>query len=231
MKMMITVFKLKLSSLILLFIKPKTFFAEHQSTHNKLNIFIAAFCYGIYHTLNRFDELLLKESFNRPWPGWELLSPLVDGPWTDYWLFLLVIGFFAAIVAYYLGGWWYWVRLKLAAKIDTGNEAEEGPPPDKKTARLIYIYSQFVMGFPPLMMLAAQTLIYNNYRQAWSADLGWFAVLALLPYWSCLVSYHGAMHYNPQLSKAKAMVWFVICPALSYLSMQYLFWQMLITKL
>lgn len=222
MKQLITSLNLQIIDLMMLFIKPKSFFEQHNKTNRRTSIVLAAFCYGVYHTLNRFDELLLKDSLNRPWPGWELISPLVDGPWSDYWLFLVVVGAFAAIVAYYLGGWWYWVRLKLACQYDT--EADNEPTPDKKTARLIYIYSQFVMGFPPLLVLLVQTLLYDNYRQAWSDDLGWFAILALLPYWSCMVSYYGAMFHNPQLARSKALMLFVICPAFTYLSLQYTFW-------
>ena len=222
MKLLITSLQIKLTDLMMLFIKPKAFFEQYQTANKRQNIIVAAICYGIYHTLNRFDELLLRDSLDRPRSGWEHLSPLVDGPWSSYWLFLIIVGVLAAPVAYYLGGWWYWVRLKIASKFDP--QSDDNLQPDKKTARLIYIYSQFVMGFPPLVMLLLQTLFYDNYRQAWNDDLGWFAILALLPYWSCLVSYHGAMHFNPQLERSKAIVLLVICPAFTYLSIQYAFW-------
>ncbi len=229
MKLLLTSIQIKFTDLMMLFIKPKVFFEQHKSTDNRQNIIIAAICYGIYHTLSRVDKLLLKDSLNRPWPGWELISPLVDGSWQNYWLFLVIVGTFAAPVAYYLGGWWYWFRLKIASKFDP--EVEENPQPDKKAARLVYIYSQFVMGFPPLMILLLQTLLYDNYRQAWNDDLGWFAILALLPYWSCLVSYYGAMHFNPQLERGKALILLVICPAFTYLSIQYAFWHFVVNQM
>ncbi|WP_111979784.1 hypothetical protein [Algibacillus agarilyticus] len=202
-----------MSGLLLLYTNPKQFFSDQVAVQKTLSLFIVSWAYGIFHTLDRLDRHLLKESLNRPWPGWELVSPLVDGSWLNFWAFLIIVGLMAGGVAYYLGGWWYKIRLGWAGAKNI----------DKHQARHIHIYVQFVMSFPSLIFLVAQTFIYPDYRTAWQADIIWLMLLTVFPFWSCATSYYAAthiMHLKPKL----AFYWFVLLPACIYIMSYYSYW-------
>lgn len=196
-----------------LYFKPKKFFADEVSLGKGFYLFLVSWCYGIYYAHNRFDLNLMKESLGYPWPTWHTISFLVDGPWEIYLAFIATIGAFGGLVALYLGGWWYRLRLRWA-----GDESVS-----KQVARQIYIYSQFVMSAPVLVVLLIQVVIYDDYRSAWNDDAIWLAGLSILPFWSCYTSYMGAMQ-QCELKKKDALIWFVISPCAIYLASYVTLW-------
>ncbi|MBT4837618.1 MAG: hypothetical protein HON94_09770 [Methylococcales bacterium] len=192
-----------------LFVKPDDFFKNIKQASQTKYIVIASFLYGIAHTLGRIDKHLLNEEFNRARPGWEILSPYIMESWVNLWFFLVIVGLFAGIIAWYLGGWWYRIRLQWCGQKIT----------DKRLARVIYIYSQLVITLPSIACLLIQTVIYSHYRDATNSDHWLFVILSIFPFWSCWVSYCGCTTVF-KLEKKLAILWFVILPSMVYLSMQ-----------
>ncbi|KMT65066.1 hypothetical protein [Catenovulum maritimum] len=199
-----------------LYFRPSLFFKQLEICSRPLYLIIASWAYGIFHTLDRIDRHLLKESLNRPWPGWELFEPVVNMSWLNFWIVLLVIGAPAGVVAYFLGGWWYKIRLKWAGAKQV----------ETHTARYLHIYSQLVMSLPTLLLVLIQSLFYDNYRQAWQTDVIWFALFSAFPFWSCFTSYYAASRIC-QLKRKAALFWLVYAPSIMYILAYLGYWQLL----
>ena len=138
------------------------------------------------------------------------LTSADSSSWGEVWAIVLVGGILAGALAYYIGGWFYHVRVgwsKGAGSIDT--------------ARNIYTFSSL-----PISVTAIGSLIFNHMAygsdyfvtyayDASSVDVI-FGLLALAAIgYSIYISYRGVrdvMH----VQKGRGMFWFVIAPAIFY---------------
>lgn len=130
--------------------------------------------------------------------------------WGEVWAIVLVGGILTGALAYYIGGWFYHVRVgwsKGTGSIDT--------------ARNIYTFSSL-----PISVTAIGSLFFNNiaygsdyfdtyYSDASSVDVI-FGLLALAAIaYSIYISYRGVrdvMH----VKKGLGIFWFVVAPAIFY---------------
>lgn len=130
--------------------------------------------------------------------------------WGEVWAIVLVGGILAGALAYYIGGWFYHVRVgwsKGTGSIDT--------------ARNIYTFSSL-----PISVTAIGSLIFNHLAygsdyfvtyayDASSVDVI-FGLLALAAIgYSIYISYRGVkdvMH----VQKGRGIFWFVVAPAIFY---------------
>lgn len=138
------------------------------------------------------------------------LSSSDSSSWGEVWAIVLVGGILAGALAYYIGGWFYHVRVgwsKGTGSIDT--------------ARNIYTFSSL-----PISVTAIGSLIFNHLAygsdyfvtyayDASSVDVI-FGLLALAAIgYSIYISYRGVrdvMH----VQKGRGVFWFVIAPAIFY---------------
>ncbi|MFC1851984.1 hypothetical protein ACFL27_17465 [candidate division CSSED10-310 bacterium] len=188
-----------------LFIHPTKFFSSQIAIGKKPYFYFVTWCYGICHIIDRIDRNILRSNLGRPRQGWEVLGPYLTESWPDFWAFVLITGALAGLILWSIGGWWYHVRLHWSGH----------SRPDPKLARLVFIYSSFVMALPTILVTLVQTVIYGNYQEAFSADELWSSFVLLFPFWSSLVSYKGAMTLF-ELNRARALMWFVILPFIVY---------------
>ncbi|RME02034.1 MAG: hypothetical protein D6814_00370 [Calditrichaeota bacterium] len=192
--------------LVDLFIRPRKFFSSQLALGKTSYVLFVTLCLGMAEAINRIDMEMMRTELGQSRAGWEAFGPLVAQSWIGFWLWVLFVGAIGAALIWWIGGWWYRVRLKWC---DAQN-------PDKRQARLVYVYASFVAAGPSVALALAWTLVYPNYAQAYSAGDLFSALIVIFPFWSLIASYAGARTVF-DASRWKARVWFVLLPALFYL--------------
>ena len=148
----------------------------------------------------------MRAELGRPRPGWERLAPYVAESWVGFWLWVLAAGALGSLFLWWVGGWWYRIRLRWSGAVG----------PDKRLARLLFVYASFVLAGPAVAVAVIQTAVYPDYATAYATE-DWFSLAVIIfPFWSISSSYLGATTLF-QLTKWKARVWFVVFPVLVYL--------------
>lgn len=138
------------------------------------------------------------------------LTSSESSSWGEVWAIALFGGILSGALAYYIGGWFYHVRVgwsKGSGTIDT--------------ARNIYTFSSL-----PISVTAIGSLFFNHlaygtdyfdlyYSEASSVDVI-FAILALVAIgYSIYISYQGVKNVM-HVQKGRGIFWFVIAPAIFY---------------
>jgi len=138
------------------------------------------------------------------------LSSSDSSSWGEVWAIAIFGGILAGAIAYYIGGWFYHVRVgwsKGTGAIDT--------------SRNIYTFSSL-----PISVVAIGSLIFNQmaygsdyfdtyYSDASSVDMifGLLAIVAIG--YSIYISYR-AVREVMNVQKGRAIWWFVVAPAIVY---------------
>lgn len=187
--------------LIDIFIRPSRFFSSQLALGHTPYVLLVTWCFGIAQAMDRIDINLMRSEFGRVRPGLHTLA----GSWLYYWAFVLAAGLVAGGFLWLLGGWWYRVRLGWSGAVK----------PDAKTARLVYIYSSFVLAGPTVLWALIETMTFPNYLAAWQSEEMWSALLLVFPFWSCYSSYRGATTLFT-LKRGPARMWFLVLPAVVY---------------
>jgi hypothetical protein len=191
--------------LIDLFIRPRRFFSGQLALGNTPYFLFVTWCFGMSEAINRIDQEITRAEIGQPRPWWELIGPAVTGSWLPYWTWVLLFGAMAGAFLWYVGGWWYRVRLRWCGAQD----------PDRRLARLVYIYASFVYAGPVVALSVMWTILYANYAQVYSSDEIYSALVLIFPFWSLIPSYIGARTLF-EVSRWKARLWFVVLPGLFY---------------
>jgi hypothetical protein len=190
-----------------IFVKPSRFFGTRLAAGSTPYILLVAWCFGIADAMDRIDRQILQAAMGTNPAGWETVGPLVTQSWIGYWAFCLAVGAVSAGFLWMVGGWWFRVRAKWAGD----------PDPDKHMARLVYVYSSFVMAAPVILVALGQTMAFPDYAAAWQSDEVYSLGLLIFPFWSIAASYIGVRSvFN--VSAWKARIWFLILPACVYLA-------------
>ncbi len=188
--------------LVDVFLRPTRFFSSQLALGKTPYLVLVTWCYGIASAMDRIDQELLRAEFGRARPGWEVWGPIVTQSWSGYWGFVLAAGVFSGLFLWWLGGWWYRVRLRWAGD----------PSPDARRARLVYVYSSFVCAGPVIVLALLQTVAFENYAAAWNADEFYSSMLVIFLFWSLATSYLGARALF-HVSRWRAQLWFLVLPA------------------
>lgn len=191
--------------LVSLFIRPRDFFKTNLALGRTPYVFVATWCYGIADTIGRLDDGLMRSELGRPRPGWEQVAPYIVHSWLGFWLCILAVGALGGLFLWWLGGWWYRVRLRWSGAV----------APDKRLARLVLVYSSFVFSGPAVALALVQTVLYPHYAAAYASE-DWYSValalpVLIFPYWSIVTSYVGVRTLF-QVTKWKALLWFAALP-------------------
>jgi len=195
----------KPADVVWLFFRPRRFFADVDLDHRWWYMSALALG-GITATSGRVDEGIIRAELGQSRPGWEEVSPLFLDSWVTLWLFLFVGAAVYAPFFWYLGGWWYKVRLRWS-----GAEA-----PDPRDARLVMVSAALVAALPSVLLLIGQTLMFSNYGEAWASEELLSVVLIVFPFWSVYASYRG-VRTRFEVSKWRGRTWFLFLPALVYM--------------
>ncbi len=197
--------RFSLQRVVDLFFRPSRFFSDAFVWGDTLFRYVAIWCFGVAHLIGQIDRAALGAEMGRPKVGWESLREIVSDSWGLYWLVLAAVGGVFGFSYAYVGGWWYRVRLKWAGD----------PEPDSESARTVWIYASFVMSLPVVMVSLVVTAVYPSFSAAWAAGSPWKTVLLMLPFWSVVTGYYGAIHgFEP--SSAGARRWFLYLPLAYY---------------
>ena len=147
----------------------------------------------------------MRAEFGRPRPVWEQFGPFITGSWLGFWSWVLAAGVLSGLGLWWIGGWWYRVRLSWLGAAD----------PDERLARLVFVNSSFVFAGPVVAFTMIQTLAYPTYAEAYaSEDPAAFLLLVFL-LWSLISNYIGVRTLF-SVSRWKARLWFVILPGSLY---------------
>ena len=128
------------------------------------------------------------------------------GSWLVYWPVVIAAGVVGAAFIWYVGGWWYNLRLRWSGAGEF----------DKRQGRLLFTFAALVAAIPTLGYTIVATAVFPDYLAAWTSEEPWSAVLLIFPFWSLAVSYRGIRAMFP-VRTAPARLWFVILPGLAYL--------------
>ncbi len=191
--------------LIDVFVRPRRFFSGQLAIGNTPYVLFVTWCYGMANVMDRIDQKLMRSEFGTSSAGWEYFAPMLTESWLTYWAWVLVFGAISGLFLWMVGGWWYRVRLQWSGALE----------PNKRLARLVFVYSSFVNAGPSVALVLGYTLVYANYAQAYTAEEAFSLVLLVFPFWSLITSYIGVRTVFT-VTPWKARLWFVILPGLLY---------------
>jgi len=186
-------------ALVYLFVKPEKFFKTFGVLSiPTLTAFIAWAC-GVSSIMDRIELRSMLSSRQSP-----LYEALLSA-WPIYWIGSAVLGILSGLGLYWIGGWWYRVRLDWSG----------AKKPDATLARRVYLYATLVSSLPYLLYTVWTTWHYETPRDAANGDdLGvWFVLAAL--FWSIYVSYRG-VRTTFVVKRWRSRLWFLILPGLIY---------------
>jgi hypothetical protein len=187
-------------NLINLFLRPTKFFTDHIALGKTPFFLLTIFAIGAFSAIDNSERLIggTPSAFSR----------MLGGNWFAFWGYVLVLGFVIGFLVWFIGGWWYSVRLGWC-----GTKKY-----NRKKERLVYIYATLVQTLPYVLYVMCLTVIYpDGYQNALkqSGNLIPGILLLVFPLWSYVVSYKGVVTvFKPK--KGMAQLWFLILPILFY---------------
>lgn len=136
----------------------------------------------------------------------EMLKPLNN--WEVLWGASIIFGFISGLISYYIGGWFFNIRLRLA-KGDS----------DIQTSRNIFLYSRFVFAIAILVITLVKTYLepipYYPAAEFTSWHLAIFLISLTFMYHSCYVGYVGVRTLT-NADQSKSILWFITLPMALY---------------
>lgn len=192
-----------LQSLRQLFLAPRSFFQNQLDGATRHDLLVAAYLVGISAAQGRLDRQLIKLDLGTA----PISTPLVSiaNSWLLTWLLLLGVGALSGVFVWYIGNWWYRVRL--------GWAGAKGA--DSALSRSVFLHAGIVAALPSLLLVLLQTVLYPSYLAAWQAEELWSATFVIFPFWAVWVSYCG-VRTRFDTSVWGARIWFLILPLLVY---------------
>lgn len=188
-----------------LFVNPSNFFTAIDDLSRPVLLFAVTLCLGVASMVDRIEQHILRAEMGQSASGWSEMSPWLLNSWGTLWGVLLVLGALNIPLFWYLGGWWYRLRLKWSGATAL----------DPLRPRLLFVYSSLVYALPVVLVMIVETLLFPNYRLARDAEGSWTLIFVLLSFWSVLVSYCGATR-TFALARRKALLWFLLLPWMLY---------------
>jgi hypothetical protein len=195
------------SSLFKLLFRPKLFFADIKWLNKAPEILIVVWASGVTYTLGRIDTNIMRAELGHARAGWETLGPWLTESWLHFWAFTALVGIISGVIFWYLGGWWYRKRLNWSGARDA----------DPALVRPVYMYQDFVLSAPAILITLLQTALFSSYQEAWETEEYWSSTILIFTFWACFTSYKAATTAFT-LSKWKARTWFLILPIMIYLT-------------
>jgi hypothetical protein len=177
------------SNMGLLFTRPATFFSRNLDFEHTGSLLVAALVAGMARTLERVSN--------------DENGLYADATWPGFWAGLVVVGAISGGFTFFVGGWWYRVRIGFAG--DDNVDADE--------ARQIYTYITFVEALPAVAIIALVSPFYGSFGDYVASDQ--YAGLVVVPFFflSCLASYQ-AVTTRFRVEKGKALIWFLLLPVI-----------------
>ncbi len=197
----------RFTDLIDLYTRPRQFFSGHLNIGATKILLPVIWVLGISAQLDRVDTEIMRHEMDQTRASWTIIEPLITESWIAFWAFCLLVGIFSGALVYWIGGWWYRMRLYWSgANRDI----------DKQLPRYVYCWSSLILALPYVLLTIGFTFAFPNYLAAYNSDEMFSLVLIIMMFWSVGVSFVGATE-NFSLTKWKARLWFLILPTVFYL--------------
>lgn len=188
-----------------LFLKPKVFFQKNlfDSKEKPAYFILAIIIFGIGNGIDRLDGRMTKFDLQGNFTALERVNN-----WPTYWIIAILGGILGSILLYFIGGWFYNVRLKWSKGTS-----------DIKKSRYIYLYSGVVL-YAVIIMITIILMFINPkpYDIEGSFNL-WDQISLFLvfffAFYSIYVSYSGVRTIT-DADKSRARLWFLILPIIFY---------------
>lgn len=137
------------------------------------------------------------------------MSDYGGSTWLEVWAIVLIGGFIAGYLQYWIGGAIYHLRVKWSKGGDNYD-----------ASRNIYMFSGIPVAIVTISSLLLNTIVYgNDYFESGGGSsidvLFLFIIIAAIAY-SIRLSYKGVM-FIQQTEKTRAIIWFVVLPAIFYI--------------
>ena len=161
--------------------------------------------YGTGKAIDRFDKQFLKYDLRGDFDKLEFFNS-----WIPYWIFVIIFGIVAGLISYYIGGWFFNLRLKWS-KGDS----------NLSLSRDIFLYSRTVFSIAIIFTTIIQTFIadkpYISNGDVTSWDIASIVIIITFMYHSTYIGYTGVRTLT-NANKTRSLIWFVILPMLLFLS-------------
>jgi hypothetical protein len=182
-----------------LWFAPRRFFSRGWQLTEAPEVTFVAYVIGVAGMLARLTTLLSRS------PG-ELVHNLTAN-WTGTWLFVLCGAVINAAIRWYALGWWYAKRVQWSG----------GKDADLPLARSVWAYQNLVYALPHVLVMIAATFVFESYAAFVNGRSFVFGLIVQLSlFWSCLTAYVGATTAFPDVSRARAAIWFIVLPLVFY---------------
>jgi hypothetical protein len=186
-----------------LFVRPRKFFTSQLALGRTPYFIFVTWCYGISSAIDQVFRDLGRAA--RAKAAGKTME-MVGGSWFEFWLWVLGIGAIGAVVLWWLGGWWFRIRLRWSG----AKELQDS------TAQLLYVYSSFVESAPTIALMLFWTATDLNIREAFTRGRSYLAVLLVFSVWSLVTSYIGARTLF-DVKPWKARLWLLFAPLFFYI--------------
>lgn len=170
-----------------------------------------AFCWKYLIVKNPPYLLVLIWFFGMGSTADRLTGSLQDySSWGEIWAIVLIGGVLAGAIGYYIGGWWYNVRVGWS----NGKENVE-------MARGIYLFTSLPIALTSILMLLLNQMSYGqDYLDSYYSDASTVDVLFLFVFLAALI-YTIRLSYKAVLElmgveRKRAIGWFIVLPAVFY---------------
>lgn len=196
-----------------LFFRPRRFFTNLPLMQHANYLYLAAWLYGMVSVMDRMDQTLSNFNSNQQ----SVAIELVGHNWPTFWLVVVLLGLFSALLTWIISGFWFWLRICWSGHDE----------PDGLVARQVFFYSGLIWGLPAILWNIILTFAYPDYVTAYGISplpgygetsplVDLISVLLIIfPFWSVIASYIGVRTCFSTV-KWKAMLWFAVLPLTLY---------------
>lgn len=193
------------SHLVNLFLDTRTFFEPAAALGKQGYLAIACWIIGTSIAINRLEQQLVKAELGSLDINLNIFELILK--WPVFWPLVLSLGLLAGWLLWYVGGWWFRLRIKFSGD----------PNPDPRMSRLVMVYAGLVSAIPHIAFVLWWTLLYENYLIAYAQDLFLTVVIYAFSFWELFSAYRGVRTLFA-VDRWRARLWFIILPALLYLT-------------
>lgn len=196
------------TDLLTFLIHPGDFFLSDKAIAPRWLRYLILWILGMVMLIARRRTGSLPSPFSVPLEG--TLGDLISRSWWFYWLYVMLVGMLSGAICWYVGGWWYNMKLSFCSP----------DPLCHFEGRVLYIYNKLIYGLPILILGIFTAFAYESpnamlFEFHWIDELSWIPFALFTPY-ATINSYRSVVG-TYELSRLWSAVWFLILPFMFYL--------------
>ena len=190
-----------------LFLRPRDFFARRSNVDFMPAVAVAIVLSACFDVMGKIDQKSALVESGHANEGTRAVVGWMTQSWSTYWGTVVVIGLLGTVLSWYIGGWWYGLRLRWSGA--------SAAPWD--VARRVVALQSLVESLPTLLIAISETIRFSDYNAASQDDSLWLnaAVPLLFVVWSCWTSYCAATTVFPG-ARSRGWLWFLVLPLTLY---------------